>query len=147
MPVQSENSYRWVIVAAGALMTCVAVGTMFSLAVYLPPMTAATGWSRAGISSAMSIDFLAMGLAGFGWGAITDRFGPRIAVLSGAIILGLGQVLASRRCENVVGQSQNLRRSRLDRTRRVDDELQRNPTHSYVCALERLRVRKRSGRI
>jgi len=96
MPVQSENSYRWVIVAAGALMTCVAVGTMFSLAVYLTPMTAATGWSRAGISSAMSIDFLAMGLAGFGWGAITDRFGPRIAVLSGAIILGLGQVLASR---------------------------------------------------
>ena len=96
MPVQSENSYRWVIVAVGALMTCVAVGTMFSLAVYLTPMSEATGWSRAGISSAMSIDFIAMGIAGFGWGAITDRFGPRIAVLSGAIILGLGQVLASR---------------------------------------------------
>jgi MFS family permease len=89
-------SYRWVIVAAGALMTCVAVGAMFSLAVYLTPMAASTGWSRVGISSAMSIDFLAMGLAGFAWGAVTDRFGPRIVVLSGAVLLGLGQVLASR---------------------------------------------------
>jgi hypothetical protein len=39
---------------------------MFSLAVYLQPMAAETGWSRAGISSAMTIDFLTMGIAGFG---------------------------------------------------------------------------------
>src|SRR5665213_4269586 len=89
-------SYGWVVVAAGALMTCVAVGAMFSLAVYLTPLTAATGWSRAGISSAMSLDFVAMGLAGFAWGAISDRFGPRIVVMCGAVLLGLGQVLASR---------------------------------------------------
>ena len=41
-----NSSYRWVIVAAGALMTCVAIGAMFSLAVFLEPMSAATGWSR-----------------------------------------------------------------------------------------------------
>ena len=63
-------SYRWVIVAAGALMTCVGIGAMFSLAVYLEPMSAATGWSRAGISSAMTLDFLTMGAAAFGWGAL-----------------------------------------------------------------------------
>src|SRR3989442_134445 len=51
-------SYRWVIVAIGALMTCVGIGAMFSLAVYLEPMSANTGWSRAGISSAMTLDFL-----------------------------------------------------------------------------------------
>ena len=91
-----QLSYRWVIVAAGALMTCVAIGAMFSLAVYLTPMAAATGWSRAGISSAMTLDFLVMGVAGFAWGAVTDRFGARVVVLSGAVLLGLGQVLASR---------------------------------------------------
>jgi MFS family permease len=91
-----SSSYGWVIVAAGALMTCVAIGAMFSLAVYLTPMAAATGWSRAGISSAMSLNFLAMGVAGFAWGAVSDRFGPRIVVLSGAVLLGLGQLLASR---------------------------------------------------
>ena len=90
------SSYRWVIVAVGALMTCVGIGAMFSLAVYLEPMSAETGWSRAGISGAMTIDFLTMGIAGFAWGAVNDRFGTRPVVLSGALLLGLGLFLASR---------------------------------------------------
>lgn len=87
-------SYRWVIVGAGALMTCVGIGAMFSLAVYLQPMSAETGWSRAGISSA-TIDFLTMGVAGFAWGAASDRFGTRPVVLSGAALLGSGLILAA----------------------------------------------------
>ncbi|MBR2814405.1 MAG: MFS transporter [Reyranella sp.] len=91
-----ERSYGWVIVGAGALMGCVAIGALFSLAVFLQPMSEATGWSHTGISSAMTLDFLTMGVAAFGWGMLTDRFGPRIVVLAGAILLGLGLVLASR---------------------------------------------------
>jgi len=89
-------SYGWVVVGAGALMGCVAMGTTFSLAVFLQPMSEATGWSRTGVSTAMTIVFLTMGIGGFGWGALTDRFGPRIVVLSGALLLGLGLALASR---------------------------------------------------
>jgi MFS family permease len=88
--------YGWVVVAAGALMSCVAMGTTFSLAVFLQPMTTATGWSSTGISSAMTIVFLMMGVGGFGWGALTDRFGPRVVVLSGGVLLGLGLALASQ---------------------------------------------------
>lgn len=88
--------YGWVIVAAGGLMGCVAIGTLFSLAVFLQPMSAATGWSRTGISTAMTLDFLTMGIAAFGWGALLDRFGPRPVVLSGSILLGLGLFLSSR---------------------------------------------------
>ena len=88
--------YGWVMVAIGALMTCVAIGAMFSLAVFLDPMTRDTGWSRAGISSAMTLNFLAMGFAGFGWGALSDRFGTRKVVLAGSVLLGLGLVAASR---------------------------------------------------
>lgn len=91
-----QSSYRWVIVACGALMTCVGIGAMFSLAIYLQPMSVATGWSRTGISSAMTLDFLVMGAAGFGWGALSDRFGPRVVTLAGAVLLGLAMVLASR---------------------------------------------------
>jgi MFS family permease len=83
-------------VAAGALMGCVAVGAMMSLAVFLQPITEATGWSRAGVSSAMTVSFLVMGAAGFGWGALNDRYGTRPVVLAGAVLLGLGLVLASR---------------------------------------------------
>ena len=91
-----ERPYGWVIVGAGALMGCVAIGAMFSLAVFLQPMSDATGWSRTGIPTAMTLDSLTMGVAAFGWGALTDRFGPRLVVLSGAVLLGLGLTLASR---------------------------------------------------
>lgn len=91
-----SSGYRWVIVAAGALMSCVAIGAMFSLAIFLEPMAAATLWSRAGISSAMTLNFLVMGVGGFAWGAASDRFGARPVVLIGATLLGLALVLASR---------------------------------------------------
>ncbi|HEV2285915.1 MAG TPA: MFS transporter [Steroidobacteraceae bacterium] len=90
------SSYRWMIVALGGLMGCVAIGAMFSLAVFIGPISAATGWSRAAIASAMTLDFLVMGLAGFGWGMVSDRVGPRPVVLSGAILLGAGLWIASR---------------------------------------------------
>jgi MFS family permease len=89
-------AYRWVIIGAGALMTCVALGAMFSLAIFLEPMSTATGWSRAGLSSAMTLNFLMMGLGNFAWGAASDRFGTRIVVLIGAVLLGLALTLASR---------------------------------------------------
>jgi len=69
---------------------------MFSLAVFLAPMTQDTGWSRAAISSAMTLNFLVMGVGGFGWGALSDRFGARLVTLAGAVLLGAGMVLASR---------------------------------------------------
>jgi MFS family permease len=90
------SNYRWVIVAAGAFMGCVAIGSIFSLPVFLAPMSVATGWSRTAISLAMTWDFVSMGVASFGWGMMMDRFGPRIVLLSGSSLLGLGLVLASR---------------------------------------------------
>jgi MFS family permease len=90
-----QSSYRWLIVALGGLMGCIAIGSMFSLAVFLGPISAATGWSRAVISSTMTLNFLVLGVAGFAWGAISDRVGARIVVLIGAVMLGTGLWLAS----------------------------------------------------
>jgi MFS family permease len=69
---------------------------MFSLAVFLEPMSVETGWSRAGISSAMTLNFLVLGVGSFAWGAASDRWGVRIVVLMGSALLGLALVLASR---------------------------------------------------
>jgi MFS family permease len=44
----------------------------------------------------MTLDFLAMGVAGFVWGGLSDRYGARIVVLCGAILLGAGLALASQ---------------------------------------------------
>ena len=91
-----ESPYRWVIVGLGGLMGCVALGAMFSLAVFLTPMSAQTGWSRAGISFAMTINFLVMAFGSFAWGAASDRWGARFTTLCGAVLLGAALTLASK---------------------------------------------------
>ena len=77
-------------------MTCVAFGSMLSLAVFLQPISQDMGWSRSGVSAAATIDFLAMGLAAFFWGTLSDRFGTRIVVFAGTLLLGAGLIGASQ---------------------------------------------------
>ena len=55
----------WVIVAAGALITWMAMGALLALPVFLAPMAADTGWSRGGIGLAMTLNFLTMGIGSF----------------------------------------------------------------------------------
>ena len=91
-----NHPYRWVIVAAGGLLGCVAIGAMFSLPVFLRPMAQDTGWSVTGISTAMTIGFLAMAAASMIWGGLSDRFGPRPVVFTGSAVLAASLALASR---------------------------------------------------
>src|ERR1700743_2281664 len=83
----SDTRYRWGIVAAGAL---------FSLPVFLRPIAHNTGWSITGISTAMTIGFLAMAVGSMAWGNLSDRFGPRPVVMAGSLLLAAGLALASR---------------------------------------------------
>src|SRR5690606_16103644 len=91
-----SSSYRWVIVAAGGLIGCVAMGAMFSLPIFLQPMAAQTGWSVTGISTAMTFGFLSMAVASMAWGSMSDRYGPRPVVLTGSVVLAASLALASR---------------------------------------------------
>lgn len=88
--------YRWVIVAAGGLLGCIAIGAMFSLPVFLQPMARETGWSVTGVSAAMTIGFLAMAAGSMVWGTLSDRFGPRLVVIAGSVVLAASLALASR---------------------------------------------------
>src|SRR5258706_6684686 len=95
-PGMTNSVYRWVIVAAGGLLGCVAIGSMFSLPVFLQPIARDTGWSVAGVSSAMTIAFLAMALSSMAWGTLSDRVGTRVVVVTGSVILAASLALASR---------------------------------------------------
>jgi len=92
----NNSRYRWVIVAAGGLLGCVAIGGMFSLPVFLQPIARDTGWSVTGVSSAMTIGFLAMAFTSMIWGTLSDRFGPLPVVLTGSTVLATSLALASR---------------------------------------------------
>lgn len=89
-------SYGWVVVGAGMVMTCIGIGAMMSLAVFLLPMAQQTGWSRSGISSVAMINFLFMGLGSIVWGTLCDRIGARRVVLIGGVLLGCGLIGASQ---------------------------------------------------
>jgi len=88
--------YGWVIVGIGMLVGCIGMGSMMSLGVFLQPMSQDMGWSRAGISFAAVLNFLAMGFGSFFWGSLSDRFGTRVVVLAGGILLGIGLIAGSQ---------------------------------------------------
>lgn len=94
-PDALRTHYRWIIVAAGGALGCVAIGGLFSLPVFLRPIAQDTGWSSTGISTAMTLAFVALALGSIAWGSLSDRVGPRLVVLAGAVLLALGLALAS----------------------------------------------------
>lgn len=90
-----DISWRWVMVAAGGLMGCMVIGSLFSLPVFLIPIAKETGWSVTGISAAMTIGFLAMAFGNMASGLLSDRVGPRPVVFGGALLLSASLALAS----------------------------------------------------
>src|SRR6266511_418241 len=93
---QRRLFYGWVVVGASALIVCVGMGALFSLGVFLKPMADTMGWSRAAISSVALLNWIAMGLGSFFWGALSDRIGTRGVAVGGGLLLGLGLVLSSQ---------------------------------------------------
>jgi MFS family permease len=88
--------YGWVVVGASALIVCIGMGSLFSLGVFLKPMADSMGWSRGAISTVALLNWIAMGLGSFFWGALSDRIGTRGVAVAGGLLLGLGLVLSSQ---------------------------------------------------
>jgi MFS family permease len=88
--------YGWVVVGAAALITCVGMGALFSLGIFLKPIEESMGWSRTGISAIALLNWIFMGVGSLLWGALSDRYGGRIVALAGGALLGLGLVLSSQ---------------------------------------------------
>src|SRR4029077_9406072 len=98
--------YGWIIVGIGIVVSCIGMGAMLSLSIFLQPMTQAMGWTRTGISTAALVNWLAMGVGAFLWGAVSDPLATRTVLLLGGGLLGLGLVTASR--ATTLGQFQLL---------------------------------------
>src|SRR4051812_38368561 len=88
--------YGWVIVAVGIVVGWIGMGGLMSFCVFLQPMGDSLGWARAGIFPASTLAFLWMGIGGFLWGRLFDRYGARMVVLAGGLLQGLGLVVASQ---------------------------------------------------
>jgi MFS family permease len=84
------------VVAACFGVLLVAYGIQFSYGVFLPAMAAETGWDRTSLSLAFSIYVFVYSILGAASGWCTDRFGPRVVIGAGALLLGGGLWLTSR---------------------------------------------------
>ncbi len=94
--MKSRFSYGWVIVAASFILLIGSFGTQMCFGLFVKPLTEQFGWSRAGVSGAMSLLMAVSGLVGVAMGRVTDRYGARVAVAPGVVIGALSYALLSR---------------------------------------------------
>lgn len=92
--------YGWFIVAASFLVTFTLAEAFYAFGVFIGPLEADFGWSRATTSSAMTAFLISYSLSAFTMGRLGDRYGPRLVVSIGGLLAALGFVLASR-TENI----------------------------------------------
>ena len=86
--------YAWVVLGAAFAIITMAIGTLFTLGVFLVPIEQDLGWSRSSIGAISFFNWFVMGLGGVVAGYVSDRFGTRVVVLTGGALLGGGLVLS-----------------------------------------------------
>ena len=84
---------RWLIVLALFVVTYGISTPLAAYGVFLPVLAEAFGWSRGALSTALSINLLLGGVAGFAIGALADRHGPRAMLVATVSVAGAGFAL------------------------------------------------------
>src|SRR5882724_5292913 len=88
--------YGWIIVACTFTVLCIAYGIQFTFGVFMPVISAETGWDRASLSLPYSLYVFLYSALGVVTGRLTDRWGPRVVITVGGCLLGSGIVLLSQ---------------------------------------------------
>ncbi len=89
------SARRWLIVLALFLVTYGISTPLAAYGVFLPVLAEAFGWSRGAIATALSINLLLGGVAGFVIGAMADRHGPRVMLVITVALAGTAFALVS----------------------------------------------------
>lgn len=83
------------IIIAGCLVSLLGYGIRASFGLFLEPMTVTRGWDRETFALAMAIQNIIWGLGVPVAGALSDRFGPIVVMVTGAIAYALGMYAMS----------------------------------------------------
>jgi len=84
---------RWLIVLALFVVTYGISTPLAAYGVFLPVLAEAFGWSRGALSTALSVNLLLGGVAGFAVGTLADRHGPRVMLVITVALAGAGFAL------------------------------------------------------
>ena len=89
------SARRWLIVLALFVVTYGISTPLAAYGVFLPVFAETFGWSRGAIATALSINLLLGGVAGFVVGALADRHGPRVMLMVTVALAGAAFALVS----------------------------------------------------
>jgi MFS family permease len=97
-PASAEQRFffGWVVVGCAFTILCIAYGIQFTFGVFMPFISADTGWDRGSLSLPYSVYVFVYSALGVVSGRLTDRLGPRIVLMVGGCLLGTGVMLMSR---------------------------------------------------
>jgi len=84
----TSSYYGWRIVAAAFAILFTAYGAQYCFGVFFAALLAEFHWSRTGLSGVFSVYAFTYCVSGFPAGRLTDRWGPRLVITSGGIVLG-----------------------------------------------------------
>ena len=87
--------YGYIVVASATLIQLISWGANRSFGVFLAPMLADFGWTRAGISGAFTLIWFIMGIATIFAGKLMDVIGPRLVLTVCGLLVGAGYSLTS----------------------------------------------------
>jgi OFA family oxalate/formate antiporter-like MFS transporter len=85
---------RWIPLLLGLLGSTTCGMLLYAWSVFIKPLNAEFGWSRAEIAMAFAICCLIFGLVTFPAGRWSDKIGPRKVVMSGGVLLAIGFILS-----------------------------------------------------
>ncbi len=88
--------YGWRMVIMAACIMAIHALAMYTFGVFLKPLTAEFNWERGALSGAYSVSVLLFGLFSILSGRLSDKYGPRVLVTVGGLLVGIGFLLLSQ---------------------------------------------------
>jgi OFA family oxalate/formate antiporter-like MFS transporter len=94
-PIVRSNSYRWGQLVLGIVCMAMVANLQYGWTLFVGPIGEKHGWTRAAIQVAFTIFVLTETWLVPIEGYLVDRFGPRMVVMIGGILCGIGWVINS----------------------------------------------------
>ena len=86
--------YGWVLIAVAFVTMALAVTSRTAFSLLMPPLVEEFGWERGLAAGAFSFGFLVSAILSPIVGRVVDRYGPRVVIETGVLLLATGLLLA-----------------------------------------------------
>ncbi|MFC1903955.1 MFS transporter [Chloroflexota bacterium] len=88
--------YGWIITLCCTLITVINGGCFFTVSIFFKPVAFDFGWSRGEFAINYTVMLIAYAPGAFFGGKLAERVGPRVILLLGGLLIGLGFIGCSR---------------------------------------------------